>query len=516
MGGAALMKTSRAGAFVLALVAACGSQQSSELPPLGEVVVVVDTDVPLAFAERLRVDVFEDGRWIESRDLLRPSADSWPASFSVFSPDPGGDRVATVRLRVYAEGRTREYHGERFLSRRPTTLAPGDVANVDGDETPRLLHDGIDVTPEQEPIPLSTIDRLLRVRVSAGRQAMTRVVLRGECIGTMADVAHDLTCVDQDATLVPVADAPIEPLADPPASVLGTFPPPAGCDVAPREETFGADGKSLRDGETCAHGGLFFFGVPYAEGLIQDRAVGIPAVMSPFLIDRWEVTVGRLRRAVKAGFVVKTSDPLVNDVAFDRHPDPSTVDDTTTELCSYSTKPMGREDYAVTCISPQTARAFCQFEGGDLPTEAQWYWAAVVIDRATQSAYPWGENAVDCDHAVIARTLGDAGYCVSYGFGPVGLDADAADVSIGLDLVGMHGGVAEWTRDAYHRLYEGCWYSTTLHDPSCVDPTALVQATGGVSWRETSVTHDLRRFWPKAQKDNHVGFRCVRSAVAAS
>ena len=506
------MTTSRAFAPLLALVASCSSKQATELPPLGEVVVVVDTDLPLAFAERLRVDVWEGGAWIDTRDLLRPTVDSWPASFSVFSPDPGGDRVATVRLRVYPEGRTRDYHGERYLPRRPSTLAPGDHASVTGDGNPRLRRDGVDVTPAQEPIPLATVDRLVRVRVTAGQQAMTRIVLHGECLGTMADVADDLSCIDGDGVLVPTPDATLEPLAALPASVLGTFPARAPCDVSPREETIGTDGKSLRDEEACVPTGLFFFGVPYAQGLIQDEGVGIPAVTAPFLIDRWEVTVGRFRRAVKAGFKVKANDPIANDLVFDRDPTVTSFD--APEFCSYSTTPLGREDYAVTCISPEVARAFCRLEGGDLPTEAQWYYAAVIVDRPAQSAYPWGDEMVNCDHAVVSRFSSDTGYCGYKGYGPAPVDDAPTDASVGLGLIGMHGGVAEWTRDAFHRLYEGCWYAATLHDPGCDDPQARLQAVGGVSWREASVTQDLRRSFNKTQKPNHIGFRCVRSAVS--
>ena len=495
---------------LLAPLPSCSSKTSSSLPPLGEVVIVVDTDVPLAFAERLRVDVLENGAWIESRDLLRPSVDSWPASFSVYSPDAAG-RVATVRLRVYPEGRTRDYHGERFVPRRPTLFAAGERASIPGDETPRLLRDGIDVTPVQEPVPLATIDRLVRVRVTAGQQGMARVVLAGECLGTMADVAHQMTCLDRDGALVPVTDQTIEPLGPPPKSLLGTFPGSRPCEVAARPESNGSDGRPLREEEACVRGGAFFFGVPYAEGLIEDEGVGIPAVLAPFLIDKWEVTVGRLRRAVSQGFVITAGDPRRNDQPFVRDPTVTPFD--SLDLCSYSTKPLGREDYAVTCISLETARDFCRFFGGDLPTEAQWYYAAVVAERPAQTPYPWGEESASCDHAVVARVAGISGYCSDVAFGPAPVDAAPADASIGLGLIGMHGGVTEWTRDQFHHLFEGCWYAATLHDPSCEDPSARLQAVGGVSWREASVTHDRRRSWSRTLRANHVGFRCVRSAV---
>src|SRR5262245_47031430 len=67
-----------------ALLLGCSSEPS-ELPPLGEVLVVVDTDAPLSLVARLRADVFtEDGTWIDSRDLSMSRAEAWPGSFGVY------------------------------------------------------------------------------------------------------------------------------------------------------------------------------------------------------------------------------------------------------------------------------------------------------------------------------------------------------------------------------------------------------------------------------------------------
>ena len=294
--------------------ASCSSNQATQLPPLGEALIVVDTDLPLSFAPRLRVDVYEDGRWIESRDIVRPTATSWPASFSVFSPDPGGARTATLRLRVYPEGSTRDYHGERSARRRPTPLAPGQRVTVVGDDTPRLMRNGVDVTPKLEPIPLMTVDRLIDVHVTPGMRGAVSVVLRGACLGTMADVKNAMTCVDEDSVLVPVMRAePAGELITPATTVLGTFPPKATCALEPRAGSNAADGTPLFDDEVCVDAALFRFGVPYAEGLIYDEGVQIPAVLSPFLIDRWELTVGRLRQATREGFKLPSDDPIRTD-----------------------------------------------------------------------------------------------------------------------------------------------------------------------------------------------------------
>jgi formylglycine-generating enzyme required for sulfatase activity len=102
-----------------ASTAAC----SNELPPLGEVVVVVDTDLRVPdFAGRLRVDLYsEEGAWYASRDMAVRNPSDWPASFGIVAP-AGVERRVLVRLRAYPEGRVRDYRGERF--NRPDPYVP--------------------------------------------------------------------------------------------------------------------------------------------------------------------------------------------------------------------------------------------------------------------------------------------------------------------------------------------------------------------------------------------------------
>ena len=52
------------GVVLCAIVASSGCNARPELPPFGEAVVVVDTDLPVPrVVSRLRVDVFANGRW---------------------------------------------------------------------------------------------------------------------------------------------------------------------------------------------------------------------------------------------------------------------------------------------------------------------------------------------------------------------------------------------------------------------------------------------------------------------
>lgn len=107
--------------LALPLATAC----SSELLPIGEVVVVVDTDLSVpSDVARLRVDLYaEDGTWYESRDVALRNPSDWPASFGLTAPD-GVERRVLVRLRGYPEGSIRDYRGERFIARAPYQPTP--------------------------------------------------------------------------------------------------------------------------------------------------------------------------------------------------------------------------------------------------------------------------------------------------------------------------------------------------------------------------------------------------------
>ena len=64
---------------------------------------------------------------------------------------------------------------------------------------------------------------------------------------------------------------------------------------------------------------------------------------------------------------------------------------------------MGREDYPLPCASWRLARAFCQSQGGDLPTEAQWEYAASAAGRPYKTLYPWGDDDPTCARAIVQR-----------------------------------------------------------------------------------------------------------------
>lgn len=467
-------------------------------PPLGEAVVVVDTDAPVpALAARLRVDFYtEGGEWFESRDVAAPDRSSWPISFSVFTPDEEKAHSVLVRLRAYPEGKTRDYRGERFAQRGRSAAEPVDK---------RLVVSGVDVTPNVEPQPLLAIDRIVRIVLEPGRVGSARIVLRGACFGTMAELVTGASCIDTEDVRAPADPISLDPdLAVPHESVAGAWGKEQPCTGVPRAD------------EVCVPGGAFVFGNAYEYGVGENS--GVPeriALVNAFYMDRYELTVARWRSAYVAdkasfgaGHVVLNEQPLATDAT-------SELDE---RLCSASDADLGREGFALTCVTWEAARALCRRNGGDLPTEAQWEYAAQYVGRPAKTQFPWGDEAVTCDRAVYARFAGGKAArnaCKAKGYGPLPVRAaehEAGDVTP-LGIVGMGGGASELMRDAFFGYDSACWMAAGLRDPSCPPDAGERRPTRGGDWTTNAVgvgSQARRRAENVTSYAPALGLRCVR------
>jgi formylglycine-generating enzyme required for sulfatase activity len=527
---------------VLAIAAAVGvaaCKSVHELPPLGEALLIVDTDasVPL-LASRLRVDAFTTSKqWYSTQDFELSDPTDWPASFGVYSPDPDAGKTVVLRLRAYAAGNVRDYRGERYATRasgaNPSAETP--VPPPTPGEAPRLIDaHGADVTPPTEPQPLLAIDRLLLVTVSPGKVESVRVVLRGACFGTMADLATFKTCTDTENVIEPLAaSSPSSDLSIPTSSLEGTFGVDEGCTSPSRPAGTSPDGTPLYDEEGCVRGGAFIFGSEALAG----NGVGTStperiAIIPSFRMDRYEVTVARWRDGLTKGFVSKTGLPAPNDGPFPKNPAPDDI--YATEFCTFSATPLGRESFPVTCIDWRTARAFCQFEGGDLLAESQWEYAAEMSGRSVKTAFPWGgPDDMDpvCAQAVSGRAFDGTldvdmiGACVSSGFGPLGEDAALygsghapagvlgnGDATIGLGIANLGANVSEWVLDTAYSMGSNCWMSQPLTLPACQDPLGTNLSVRGSSWDLPGYDtfSGYRLYSPNDTFETNEGFRCAR------
>jgi formylglycine-generating enzyme required for sulfatase activity len=139
--------------------------------------------------------------------------------------------------------------------------------------------------------------------------------------------------------------------------------------------------------------------------------------ISPFHIDRTEVTVDAYRRCVGASQCAAAGFPALDP----RYDNPT---------------------FPVTHVTWDDAVQYCKFAGGRLPTEAEWEFAA---RGEGARAFPWGNvyNPHLCNHGSFAldTTDGSDGFV---GLAPVGSFKNGATP---LGVLDMAGNVSEWVED---------------------------------------------------------------------
>lgn len=234
--------------------------------------------------------------------------------------------------------------------------------------------------------------------------------------------------------------------------------------------------------------------------------------VSPFHLDTFEVTVARFKRFV-ANF-----DPTFITAGKGAHPSipgsgwqtawnaelPGDEEDFKTRLlevdatqCTWSLSDTVGTRAAINCVAWYEAFAFCVWDGGRLPTEAEWEFAAAggTLNRL----YPWG-GQIPAGRANDDNTA--IGPLSSVGSFPTG-----ASVFGQLDLAGN---MFEYVRDGYDDgWYDGGGASCT--DCANLDTAALVGIRGG-SWSYgAQYLRAAARFHaPDGDRHINVGFRCAR------
>lgn len=362
-------------------------------------------------------------------------------------------------------------------------------------------------TGEAEPDPRSTIDRLLQVRV--GQVQLTfEALLHGECFGAAADLERLRSCMEDPALPRSAVTPPMSAPATGPSTVqtwgaddscTGWASPPLDDDAA----------------RACVPGGAFLLGDTGALAFGPDSASPVlPARLDAFTMDRYEYSVGRYRSLLRRGFSPPDDGPVEAKEAIS--PDATRL---AAMYCSWNQAPDGgaqfpaQEELPLNCVSWATARAACQFDGGDLPTVAQHEFASAAAGKATKSTYPLGANAPDCGQAVYGRwseaTRGND-ECRASGFGlqSIRSGANLSDRTP-TDVTALGGNVSEWTLDSHRRYDHSCWVGP--YRLACNEDEAPLRTVKGGSWRQArSLTRTSTRLGaPPIAKDDAVGFRCV-------
>lgn len=155
--------------------------------------------------------------------------------------------------------------------------------------------------------------------------------------------------------------------------------------------------------------------------------------------------------------------------------------------------PAGLEKVAIYNVSWDDAKAYCEFRGKRLPTEAEWERAA--RGGLDSQSYPWGDKF----DAKFARANTSAGP------GEVGQFPPNA-----FGLYDMAGNLAEWTGDWFDREY----YS---HSPAESPPgpaTGSYRVIRGGAWSDppARLTVFFRNWVGAWQRQPNIGIRCAQSA----
>jgi formylglycine-generating enzyme required for sulfatase activity len=156
---------------------------------------------------------------------------------------------------------------------------------------------------------------------------------------------------------------------------------------------------------------------------LRQNDPSLPATVSSFRLDKYETTVGRFRAFVEAvgptswhpavgsgkhTHLARGGLDSVKELAVERGWDPAwdtNVIRSTTAWndrlgCMGATWTSSRganEDRPIVCVSWYDAYAFCIWDGGFLPSYAEWSYAAV--GGRDQRMYPWGNDSLDLNHA---------------------------------------------------------------------------------------------------------------------
>lgn len=320
-----------------------------------------------------------------------------------------------------------------------------------------------------------------------------------------------------DASRADVVTPRVDAAVDAPA-------PPVDAPVVSSSQTSCPSAAERGCGLVSVRGGSFAMG--HINGiLVTDGSPEQPFIrVSDFTLDAHEATVARFRRfwAVSSGL------PRVSSV---RYPggdlpvaqglrEPQTPSDD--PGCNWSAAPGARELHPINCVDWYTAMAFCVWDGGRLPTDAEWEYAArgrAVGELRSGRLYPWGDEdpSRSCDRARwnLNGCPGEDGAATRR----VGSFAPSPDLE-GDRIWDLAGNVFEWTADnyaPYQGATQGCWGAVAVgrDNPLCrFNPTGPRTIRGG-SWYFSTieVLRSPSRFGIEVNGDLPlvgVGIRCAR------
>ncbi len=258
------------------------------------------------------------------------------------------------------------------------------------------------------------------------------------------------------------------------AQAFGNAPSCAGLPA-----TCGMNGNSDCCGSNLVTGGTF-------QPVEEDS--GSSATVGDFHLDNFEVTVGRFRKFLAAysqNMIPAGAGKNLNnarDPGWDAAWNTNLPSDSAafkgllactgeagqlTDSQTWTDAPGANENRPINCVNWFEAEAFCTWDGGRIPTEAEWTYAAA--GGSDQRVYPWGptDPGMNANLAVWGCYFNGTGSCSGVeNIGVVG-SIPAGNGKWGQS--DLAGNVWEWTQD---------WFVDGFPSP-CVNCALLTAPAGG-------------------------------------
>jgi formylglycine-generating enzyme required for sulfatase activity len=233
--------------------------------------------------------------------------------------------------------------------------------------------------------------------------------------------------------------------------------------------------------------------------------------LSPYCMDKTEVTVAAYHACVQA------RECWPGNSTVEQNEYSSENKTMRSQFCTWGKA--GLEQHPLNCVDWNQAKAYCEWVGGRLPTEAEWEFAARGND---DRKFPWGNeepgasrlNACGSECVSMAKQrLGktwrpmfnsDDGWLATAVVGSLPKGASPFGV---LD---MAGNVWEWTADSY-----APYSADAQKDPRRPGPDAALRVNRGGGWGDNDpfVVRTASRYKDRPGVRSIVlGFRCVRGS----
>jgi formylglycine-generating enzyme required for sulfatase activity len=243
-----------------------------------------------------------------------------------------------------------------------------------------------------------------------------------------------------------------------------------------------------------------------------------PATVADFYLDKYQITVGRFRQFVNAGTGTQASPPASGagahpliagsgwDLAWNANLSADAAALKASLKCSATDQTWtdtagANESQPQNCMDWYTAFAFCAWDGGRLPTEAEWNYAAA--GGSEQRAYPWSipptSTTIDDSYAV---------YCGSSCSGTqnVGSKSPKGDGKWG--QADLAGNLWEWTLDWLGSYQSPCSNCADLIDMSA---DSRVVRGGRFYGKAPELLSSYRGSAVPAIRNHYIGSRCARA-----